>query len=127
MSENSVYYDNYFFRDYVTEDILSYGVGPVWLYHFKETLIGVRDTETKEAFFTDIESVKDYKGQYVPTIDQLTDAHIKEAIEEIDRQGETIKFIPINEVMQKAKEFALREFGREMDAKLTGVARNLSS
>lgn len=127
MSENSVYYDNYFFRDYVTEDILSYGVGPVWLYHFKETLIGVRDTETKEAFFTDIESVKDYKGQYVPTIDQLTDAHIKEAIEEIDRQGETIKFIPINEVMQKAKELALREFGREMDAKLTGVARNLSS
>lgn len=127
MSENSVYYDNYFFRDYVTEDILSYGVGPVWLYHFKETLIGVRDTETKEAFFTDIETVKDYKGQYVPTIDQLTDAHIKEAIEEIDRQGETIKFIPINEVMQKAKELALREFGREMDAKLTGVARNLSS
>lgn len=127
MSENSVYYDNYFFRDYVTEDILSYGVGPVWLYHFKETLIGVRDTETKEAFFTDIETVKDHKGQYVPTIDQLTDAHIKEAIEEIDRQGETIKFIPINEVMQKAKELALREFGREMDAKLTGVARNLSS
>ena len=126
MSENTVWQDNYFFRDYVTEDILSYGMGPVWLYHFKETLIGVRDTETKEAFFAEINTVKDFKAQYVPTIDQLTDAHIKEAIEEIDRQGETLNFMPINEVMRKAKELAAREIGREMDALLTGQPRQVS-
>lgn len=126
MSENTVWQDNYFFRDYVTEDILSYGVGPVWLYHFKETLIGVRDTEAKVAFFADINTVKDFKGQYVPTIDQLTEAHIKEAIEEIDRQGETLNYLPINEVMRKAKELALQEFGREMDAQLTGKPRTIS-
>jgi|SRR6478609_1180355 len=126
MSENSVWNDNYFFRDYVTDDILSYGVGPVWLYHFKETLIGVRDTEAKISYFCTIESIAAVKGQFVPTIEQLTEAHITEAIEEVDRSGEEIKRIPITEIMSTAKELTLREFGREMDARLTGQARQAS-
>ena len=123
MSENSVWNDNYFFRDYVTEDISSIGIGPVWIYFFKETLIGVRDLEMKEAWFAVVDTVKTFKANYVPTIEQLTSEHIKEAIDEIDRQGETIKYLDLPEVMQKAKEIALREFGREMDAKLTGTTR----
>lgn len=126
MSENSIWQDNYFFRDYVTEDILSYGIGPVWLYHFKETLIGVRDTEIKEAYFVKLDSIPEHKAQYVPTIEQLTEAHINEAIEEIDRQGEKLDYLPINEIMSKAKELVLQELGREMDVQLTGVQRQIS-
>lgn len=127
MAENDIYNQNYFFRDYVSEEICAYGVGPTWYYHFKETLIGIRDNEEKKAWFADFKSVKDCKSSFVPTMDQLTEEHIKEAIAEIDTQGETLAYVNIDDLQSMAKELLCKEVQRELDANMTGASRNLNS
>lgn len=123
MGANEIFDKNYLFRDYVTEDVSSYGIGSVWVYHFKETLIGVRDIETRQAWFVELSTTKENTQDYVPTLEQLKEEHISEAINEIRRDGETLKYIPMNEIMGKAKELVMHELSREMDAKLTGKPR----
>jgi len=124
MTANLIFDKNYLFRDYVTEDISSYGIGSVWTYHFKETLIGVRDIETREAWFVDLNTVNDDKQHYVPTIEQLKPEHLNDAVNEVKRDGEVLRYIPMSDIMNKAKELVLIELGREMDAKLTGKHRS---
>lgn len=122
-----IYNENYFFRDYVSEDICAYGIGPFWLYHFKETLIGIRDNQERKAWFADINTVKDARSSFVPTMDQLTEEHIKEAIQEIDTNGETLEYVNIDDLQPMAKEMMIKEAMREVDARATGQPRNLNS
>ena len=121
MAENSKEYElNYFFRDYVTEDIVSYCIGEVYLYNFKETLIGVRAMDKNVGFFVDINTVEKQMAGYVPTLDQLTDQHIKEAVEEVDRSNEKTSYIPIGEIVGKAQELLANEISKLLDKKIMG-------
>ena len=121
MAENSKEYElNYFFRDYVTEDIVSYCIGEVYLYNFKETLIGVRAMDKNVGFFVDINTVEKQMAGYVPTLDHLTDQHIKEAVEEVDRSNEKTSYIPIGEIVGKAQELLANEISKLLDKKIMG-------
>lgn len=116
MADSNEAYDmNYFFRDYVTEDILSYCIGDTYLYHYKETIIGVRDVTTKLGFFVDINSIPKTDSPFAPTLDMLTSEHIKEAIDEIDHSDEKLEYIPIRELVLKAKEMVTQCLARELD------------
>lgn len=110
----------FFFRDYVTPEILSYAVGDVWLYHFKETLVGVRHHANMTAFFMDLESLKTTKQQWVPTIELLKDSHIQDCLNEMDRTGETLEFLHIDEIGPKAMELVMAELAKAIDDNLTG-------
>lgn len=108
----------YFMRDYVTADITSVGIGNIWLYFYKETLVGVRDAAQKLAYFMDVKTKSDTKANLAPTIDFLTDVHIKECIDEGDITGEQQEFLHINELGAKAQELCALEMSRLMDAAL---------
>lgn len=108
----------YFVRDYVTNDIAAMGIGNCWLYFYKETLVGVRDAHQKIAYFVDVKTKAETKANFAPTIDNLTDAHIKECIDEGDISGEKQEFMHIDEIGAKAQELCALEFSRLMDAAL---------
>lgn len=108
----------YFVRDFVTPDITSVGIGNVWLYFYKETLVGVRDAAQKLAYFMDVKSRTETKANMAPTLANLAETHIKECIDEGDISGEKQEFIHINELGAKAQELCALEMSRLMDAAL---------
>jgi hypothetical protein len=108
----------YFVRDFVTPDITSVGLGNLWLYFYKETLVGARDAAQKLAFFVDVKSKSDTKANMAPTLANLSETHIKECIDEGDIQGEQQTFLHINEIGAKAQELCALEMSRLMDAAL---------
>lgn len=108
----------YFMRDYVTNDIASVGIGNCWLYFYKETLVGVRDAHQKLAYFVDVSTKADTKANFAPTIDNLTETHVKECIDEGDISGEKQEFLHINELGAKAQELCAMEMSRLLDAAL---------
>lgn len=112
---NETYNLNFFFRDYVTDDIMSYCIGEVYLYHYKETLFGVRDMRAKKSTFVEIASIKELESHFAPTIDQLTEQHIKEATDEVEHAGETSHRVPMNEMALLAKEAICAEMARVFD------------
>ncbi len=120
MPNNETYNANYFFRDYVTEDILSYCIGEVYIYHFKETLVGVRHNTKKLAYFVDLATLPKQNSLYAPTIEQLTEENIQNCIDEVDHSGEKLERIPLNECVPRTLEFLMEELGSYMDKLITG-------
>lgn len=119
MADTSQFDANFFWRDYVTEDILSYCIGEVYFYHYKETLIGVRSVRENVGFFLDIATHTTGNQLYSPTLDQLTEQHIKEAVDEIDRSNEKTGYMPIGEIAPKGQELLAREMSILIDKRLT--------
>lgn len=112
---NETYKLNFFFRDYVTDDIMGYGCGEVFIYHYKETIFGVRDLRKKTSVFVDIATIPAVAQHFAPTLEQLTEAHIKEAYEENDHTNETTSRVPMNEIALIAKEAVCNEMARVFD------------
>ena len=118
---NQIYDANFFFRDFVTEDIVAYCIGETTLYHYKETIIGVRDMTAKLGFFVKIDTIPKTDSPFAPTLDMLTQEHINEALAEIDQPDEKIEYIPILEIVAKAKELLSHEMSKQLD-KQFGIA-----
>lgn len=110
----------YFLKDFVTEDIISVSFGDCWLYFYKETLIGVRHIPTKVSYFMDVKTKADTKANMAPTLDNLTEAHIKEAVDEIDPNAETTHLLPMTDLGGKALELAALELSTLLDSRLAG-------
>src|SRR5688572_11483687 len=100
--DRNVLIDNFFVRDFVSHDIISYGIGQVWLYHYKETLIGVRHHDNLVAYWLNIETAKKSKRVMAPTVDQITPEHIKECIAEMSGDGEKTEYLDFEPLMEKA-------------------------
>jgi hypothetical protein len=112
---NEVYMANFFFRDYVTEDIMSYGIGEIWTYHYKETIIGVRDCRNKRAYFLKHELLPKGDNRFSPTIEQVTAAHIKECAEDMEHSEEVIEYVSIEDLISEAKRRVFNEIGTVAD------------
>lgn len=110
---------NFFFRDFVSEDIVSIGIGWTWLYFFKETLIGVRHSKKKVGFFVKLESTKALGNSLVPTIEFMTEEHINDAVNEIDRSEENTQYLDYEDMLSKAKEMVCEEMADAIDKALT--------
>lgn len=117
--DDAVYMANYFFRDYITEDIMSYCIGEVYLYHYKENLIGVRDMRNQTAYFLNTETIPAETTMYPPTIKQITEEHIKDSIDEIDRGNEKLVRLDISDLVTKAREVIAAEIANDIDTLLT--------
>jgi hypothetical protein len=115
---NEIYDKNYLWRDYVTEDIAVLCFGQIDLYFFKETLVGVRDNKDMVAFFITLESVPKSSSPYAPTMEKLTEEHIKEAIDELDTSGEKLERIHMDDLMSKSMELCSMEVSRLLDKHL---------
>lgn len=111
---------NFFFRDFVSEDVISVSVGMVWLYFFKETLIGVRHTKKKVAWFVRLESTKPMSSTLVPTIEFLTEEHIRDAVNEVDKTDEKTEFVDFEDMLSKAAELVANEMSEFIDTHLVG-------
>lgn len=111
--------------DQVTEDVASVGCGEVWTYYFKETLIGVRDVRNAQAFFLDVSTKDDTKASMAPTIKYLTDAHVKDAVEEMSNENEKIEYLHIKELGGKATLLLMGELNHMMNEILLGNNNNL--
>lgn len=118
---NDIAEANYFFRDYVTADILSYCIGDCYLYHYKETLIGVRDVQRKKGFFLDVKTVPKTGSLYAPTLDNITVKEVQDCVDEMDRSGETILYVDIRELVSLGQQVLARELASLMDRKLLGT------
>lgn len=112
--------ETYFALDPVTEDVNSVGCGEVWCYYFKETLIGVRDVRNARAFFLDVSTKDDTQAAMAPTIKYLTDAHVKEAIDEVSNEGEKLEYVHIKELGAKAQLLVMEELNDLMNKRLLG-------
>lgn len=106
--------------DQVTEDVASVGHGECWMYFFKETLIGVRDVRNSVAYFLKVDTKDDTKAPMAPTIRYLTDAHVKEAVEEMSNDQEKIEYLHINELGDKADLILMGELNFMINSKLMG-------
>lgn len=115
---NEIWDKNYLWRDYVTEDISVTCMGEIDLYFFKETLIGVRDNSSMTAAFITIESVPKTSSPYAPTLEQMTEEHIKEAINELDTTNEKLDRIHMDDLMGRAMELCANEVSRLLDKHL---------
>ena len=111
-----------FAHDQVTEDVASVGYGEVWIYFFKETLIGVRDVRNAKAAFLKVETKNETTTAMSPTLEYLTDAHIREAIDEMRNDGEVVEFFHINELGDIAVAYFAAELNFIMNSKLLGEA-----
>lgn len=120
---NETYDLNYFFHDYVTEDISAYGIGELHIYHYKETLFGVRSFREKVSYFVDIASIKPVSSHFAPTIDQLTEQHIKEAYEEVDHTGEETSRLPMPELVDVSLQMLARETAALLDSKILNMGK----
>src|SRR6478609_477983 len=87
--------------------------------YYKETLIGVRSVRENVGFFLDIATHTTGNQLYSPTLDQLTEQHIKEAVDEIDRSNEKTGYMPIGEIAPKGQELLAREMSILIDKRLT--------
>lgn len=120
VTEEDVWKVNYFWRDYVTEDIVAYGIGNVWLYHYKENLIGVRNIEIKEAYFVRKEDIPVEDERWSPTIRQITAEHIKECITDVDMPEEKLQYIPMEDLAAKAFHLVTHEITTKIDSLFLG-------
>jgi hypothetical protein len=109
---------NYFFRDYITEDIASIVIYKTYLYFYKETLVGVRDTRAVTGFFLDVKTVPKSGSIYAPTLDDVTEQNIKDCIDELEHSQETITFLPIAEIVPKAQELVSMELSHLLDERM---------
>lgn len=123
MGNDDTYDLNYFFRDYVSEDIIAYCIGEVAMYHYKENLIGVRSVREKQSYFVDLASIKVLASHYAPTIDQVTEQHIKEAYDECDHTNEATERLPIRELVSKTAELLSREIAQMLDSKIMNMGK----
>lgn len=106
--------------DQVTEDISSTGLGEVWLYFYKECLIGVRDVRNKKSFFVIPGTHKESKAPLPPTIDNLTEDHVREAIEEHDQETETCERVPFMEMFNCLNRLLLPEINLMVNRVMIG-------
>ena len=110
----------YYVSDQVTESISSTGIGEVWLYFYKENLIGVRDVRNKRSTFMIVGTHKESKGPLPPTINNLTEAHIKEAIDEHDQSAETVDRVPYMDLFAAATKLLLPELNLMINREMMG-------
>jgi len=114
----------WYIADQVTEDIISIGQGEVWTYFYKETLIGVRDARNKVSYFLDPETKKDTKAPMAPTIQNLTEAHMKEAIEEHDQSAEKCHRVHLQELFDHTTRILLAEFKLLWQEQMSGESND---
>ncbi len=81
MSDNAFDPEKYFKQDLVSKKITSFSLGPIWLYFYRETLIGYRNmADEEEAYFLDASTPlpdDHYTSQHL-----ITPALVKEAYDE---------------------------------------------
>lgn len=99
----------YYLCDQITEQIITIGIGEVWLYFYKETLIGVRDVRNKVSYFLDPDTKNDTKTTMAPTLANLTEESIREAIEEHDLSSEKTHRVHLQELFDHTTRLILGE------------------
>lgn len=110
----------YFMNDQVTEDITSVGFGEVWMYFYKETMIGVRDARNKVSFFMTADSKSETKAPMAPTLANLTEDHIREAIEEHDQSSEKCTRVPMVDLFSHAVRLSAAEMNLLLNETMMG-------
>ena len=111
------------FRDYVTPEMGTFGMGEVWVYFFKETPIGVRHHEKNTAFFIQAAEITPElvsKYSLVPTIELLKQENVDECINEMDTSNETLEIIKFVELQDKISEMIIEEIQEQMNQRLLG-------
>lgn len=112
-SNNNI--ENFFMQDEVAKDITSFSLGEVWLYFYKEALIGVRDLEANTAFFLKAENPPPEEDGYTHR-HEITDAIVKGAIEEAYSADVTIQWLNITDLSSMAFGMVSDSLGRNIDA-----------
>jgi len=110
----------YYTKDIVTDDIDSLGIGEVWLYYYKETMIGARHVREKVSYFIDADTKNDTKAPMAPTLKNLTNEHVQAAINEHDQSTETCHRVHFQELFRHATMMLYKETNLLADQVMMG-------
>lgn len=108
---------NWFFQDKVTDEVTSFSVGEVWLYFYKECLIGVNDMTNNRRYMLKVEAKPTRDG--VTSYHEVTEQIVKDAIDDLSADR-GVEFLPRDELHEEAFKMALETFSRSIDRELVG-------
>lgn len=116
MSENAYDVDKFFKQDLVTKKVTSFSIGPVWLYFYRETLIGYRNMdEDNEVSFLDASTPMPddhYTSQHL-----VTTAIVKEAYDEAQAE-QPPPLVSYDELCNRALKAVLKSCSIMVDKQL---------
>lgn len=107
-------------QDPITEEVTSFSVGEVWMYFYKETLIGVREMHKNVSTFVTLDTKTKSAYPRPPTLEYLSEDDILEAIHEVQTTNETIRYTHVDDIFAVATDAIAREIKRMVTAAITG-------
>ena len=98
--------ENYFAQDLVTADVASFAIGQLWLYFYRETLVGVRNLETDEGYFLNAKTKlpdNGFSSQHLIT-EKIIEGAVNEGV-----SNTPVKYLEFEALADKALQMTLAE------------------